>query len=87
MNESSASEMPQRKRNNIPDLPRAMSMKVSVKDGEICNQKTMRERLERFGEVGNADDTNGFGLDFVEETHLAIQRICDSQLRLDGTER
>ena len=26
----------------------------------------MRKRLERFGEVGVVDETNGFGLDFLE---------------------
>ena len=28
----------------------------------------MGKRLERFGEVGIADETNGFGLDFFERT-------------------
>ena len=28
----------------------------------------MRKRLEKFGEVGIVDETNGFGLDFVEKT-------------------
>ena len=29
---------------------------------------TMEKRLERFGEVGIVDETNGFGLDLVEKT-------------------
>ena len=33
--------MPQRKWNNIPDLLRTMSVKVSVKDGKISNQTTV----------------------------------------------
>ena len=28
----------------------------------------MGKRLERFGDVRIVDETNGFGLDFVEET-------------------
>ena len=28
----------------------------------------MGTRLKRFGEVGIVDETNGFGLDFVEKT-------------------
>ena len=28
----------------------------------------MGKRLERFGEVRIVDETNGFGLDFVEKT-------------------
>ena len=42
-------------------------MKVSVKDGTISNKSTMGKRLERFGEVRIIDETNGFGLDFVEK--------------------
>ena len=42
-------------------------MKVSVKDGKICNQKARRKWLEGFGEVRIIDGANGFGLDFVEE--------------------
>ena len=45
-----------------------MSVKVSVIDGKISNQTTMGKRLERFGEVRIIDETNGFGLEFVEKT-------------------
>ena len=45
-----------------------MSVKVSIKDGKISNQTMMGKRLERFGEVRVVDETNGFGLDFVEKT-------------------
>ena len=31
---------------------------------------TMGKRLERFGEVGIIDETNGFGLDFVERQRV-----------------
>ena len=43
-------------------------MKVYVKDGKISNQTTMEKGLERFGEAWIVDETNGFGLDFVEKT-------------------
>ena len=32
----------------------------------------MGKRLERFGEVWIADDTNGFGLNFVKKTESGI---------------
>ena len=41
----------QRNWNNIPDLLRTMSVKVSVIGGKISNFTTMGKRLERFGEV------------------------------------
>ena len=31
-------------RNNILDFQRAMSVKIEVENGEICNKRTMRER-------------------------------------------
>ena len=48
---SGSPDTPQRNRNNLPDLLRAMPVKASVKDGRICNQTMMGKRLERFGEV------------------------------------
>ena len=42
-------------------------MKISIENGQICNQTTMRERLERFGEAWIIYETNGFGLDFVKK--------------------
>ena len=42
---------PPRNRNNIPDLLRAMPVRVFVKDGMISNT-TMGKRLERFGGLG-----------------------------------
>ena len=33
---------------------------------------TMGKRLERFGEVRIIDETNGFGLDFVEKTESRL---------------
>ena len=38
-------------RDDIPDFLRAMSMKVWIRNGKICNQTKMRKRLERFGEA------------------------------------
>ena len=42
-------------------------MKLSVKNGKICNQTTMRERLERIGEVWFVNEKDCFRLDFVEK--------------------
>ena len=42
-------------------------MKISIENGQICNQATMRERLERFGEIWVIYETDGFGLDFVKK--------------------
>ena len=42
-------------------------MKISIENGQICNQTTMRERLETFGETWIIYETNGFGLDFVKK--------------------
>ena len=44
---------------------------------------TMSRRLERFGEVGIVDETNGFGLDFVKKTEW-IQRHRSSTLKKEG---
>ena len=73
---SSCSDTPQRNRNNIPDLLRAMPVKLFVKDGKISSQTTMRKRLERFGEVRIVDGTNGFGLDIVEKTESGDLAWC-----------
>ena len=35
----------------------------------------MGKRLERFGEVRIVDETNGFGLDFVEKTSNRLGMI------------
>ena len=42
-------------------------MKKSIEHGQICNQTTMREGLERFGEVWIIDEMDGFGLDFAKK--------------------
>ena len=42
-------------------------MKISIENGKICNQATMRERMERFCEVWIIDETDGFGLHFVKK--------------------
>ena len=39
-----------------------------MKDGKLSNETMMGETLERFGEVRIINETNGFGLDFVEKT-------------------
>ena len=48
-------------------------MNVSIKNGEICNQTTMRKKLVRFGEVWIVDETDGFGLDIVEKTERGFR--------------
>ena len=53
-------------------------MKVSVKDGKMCSQTMMRKRLERFGEVRIVDETNGFGLDFVEKRKSGVRNITQT---------
>ena len=35
----------QRNKNDIPDFLRAMHMKLSVKDGKICNHTTSKKKL------------------------------------------
>ena len=40
----------------------AISMKVSVENGKICNQMMMGERLERIGEVWIVDQ-----MDFIKK--------------------
>ena len=69
---SGVSSMPQRNRNNLPDLLRAMLVKVSIKDGKISNQTTMGKRLERIGEVRIVNETNYFEPDFVKKTEIGF---------------
>ena len=42
---SGGSNTPHRIRNSILDFLRAISMKIAVKNGKICNKTTMGERL------------------------------------------
>ena len=55
-------------RNDIPYFQGAMPVKISIKNERICNQTTMRKRLERAGEVWIVDEKGGFGLDFIKKT-------------------
>ena len=47
-----------------PDMPcyslKTISVKESVKDGEICNLTTVGKKLERFGKVEIVDEINDF---------------------------
>jgi len=43
--DSGGSNTPHWIRNNILDFLRAMSVKIAVKNGKICNKTTMGERL------------------------------------------
>ena len=40
---SDGSKTPHWIMNNIPDFLRAMSVKIAVEDGKICNKTTMEE--------------------------------------------
>ena len=48
----------------------------------------MGKGLERFGEIGTVDETNGFGLSFVEKTESGFctgnRRRGSSTLKKDG---
>ena len=55
-------------RYDILDLLREIPVKASLTVGNVCNQMTIRKGLRRPGEVCIVDETNGFGLDFVEKT-------------------
>ena len=61
------SNTPNWTRDEVFDLQRAMSIKISVEKGKICNQTTMGERLERTDEVWISDETDCFRLDFIEK--------------------
>ena len=64
---SGCSNTPSWSRNDVLDLQRAMSMKVSVENEKSCNQTTMGERLERLGETWIVAETDYFRLDFIEK--------------------
>ena len=49
------------------ELLGAMPVKALVESGKICNQTTMRKRLERFCEIWIVDKTDGFRLNFIEK--------------------
>ena len=54
-------------RNNVLDFQRAMSVKIAVENGKICNKVTMGERLQRISEVWIVDETDSFRLDSVKK--------------------
>ena len=64
---SGCSNTPHWTRNDVIYLQRAMSMKISVENGKISNQTTMGERLVRLGEGWILDETDCFGMDFIEK--------------------
>ena len=64
---SGCSNMPNSRRNDILDLQRALSMKISVGIGRIYNQMTMEEILERICEVSIIDEMDCFRFDFIEK--------------------
>ena len=64
---SGGSNTPSWTRNDFLHLQRAMSMKISVENGKICNQMTMGETLERISEVWIVDETNCLRLHFIDK--------------------
>ena len=45
----------------------------------------MGKRLEKFSEVGIVDETNGFGVDFVEKTEWLWSGLCrEDRMTLSG---
>ena len=72
---SGCSSTPHWGRNGILDLQRALSMKTSVKNGKICNQMRMGERLERICEVCVVNETDRFRLDFIKKTWRRFRSI------------
>ena len=67
------SNTPHWARNDILDLERAMSLKILIENGKICNQMTMGERLERIGEVWIVDETDCFRLDSIEKMERRVR--------------
>ena len=59
--------MPQWIRINVLDFLRAMSVKIPVENGKICNKMTMRERDWRIVEVWIVDEMDSFRLDSVKK--------------------
>ena len=64
---SGCSNTPYWTRNDVLDLQRAMSMKISVENRKTCNQATIGERPERYGEAWIAGETDCLLLDFIEK--------------------
>ena len=62
---SGCSNTPHWTGNDFLDLQRAMSMKISLENGKICDQTMMGERLERIGEVWIVDEMDCFRLNFI----------------------
>ena len=69
---SGCSNTPHWTRNQILDLQRVESMKISVENGKVCNQTTMGERLGRNGEVWIVDETDCFRLDLDMEIRSSL---------------
>ena len=55
---SGCSKTPNWTRNDALHLQRAMSMKISVENGKLCNQTTMGEQLKRTDEVWIVHETD-----------------------------
>ena len=64
-----------------------MSVIVSVENGKVCNQATMRKRLEGFGEVLIVDKMDDFGQDFVEKAKRGFRSTTPETWELYSRER
>ena len=64
---SGGSNTPHWIRNKIIDFLRAMSVKIAVENGKICNKTTMGERLKIISEVWIVDETDSLRLDSVKK--------------------
>ena len=74
---SGGADTPQRNRNNVPDLLRAMLMKVSVKAGKISNIKPQYLfcRLSDLYEPGDSVSSH-FDLPGVSSSHELLDGVC-----------
>ena len=70
---SGGSSTPHWIRNNILDFLRAMSVKIAVENGKICNKTTKGERLKRISEVLIVDETDIFRLDSVKKMERRLR--------------
>ena len=82
---SGGSNMPHWIRNNIHDFLRAVSVKIAVENGKICNKTTMGDRLYRISDVWIVDETYSFRLDSVKRIEEHHPRHESSTTEKDGS--
>ena len=62
--------------NNIHDFLRAMSVKIAVENGKICNKTMMGERLHRISEVWIVEEADSFRLDSIKKMERRFRSSC-----------